>query len=112
MLCTAISTTLTHIRRLVKGNNVYLYEVTCYSNMAMGKVSPRSEYSGKEIIKDNIVTVGKTRNSTIAHKALEPAPFIMYRFTDDFGIQDYFISTMDSLTIILEAGKIIVLLVT
>jgi hypothetical protein len=78
----------------------------------MGKVSPRSEYSGKEIIKDNIVTVCKTRNRTTARKALESAPFIIYRFTDNFGIQDYYISIMDSLTIILEAGRIIGLLVT
>jgi hypothetical protein len=77
---------LTYIRRLVRGDNVYLYEVTSYRDKETGKVRQRSEYKGKEIIKDNIATVRKPRNRITARKVLDSAPYIMYRFAEDFGI--------------------------
>ena len=86
ILCSAITTTLTYIRRLVRGDNVYLYEVTSYRDKETGKVRQRSEYKGKEIIKDNIATVRKPRNRITARKVLDSAPYIMYRFAEDFGI--------------------------
>ena len=46
-----ISTTLTYIRRLVRGDHVYLYEVTSYRDRETGKVRQKSVYKGKEIIK-------------------------------------------------------------
>ena len=86
ILCSAITTTLTYNRRLVRGDNVYLYEVTSYRDKETGKVRQRSEYKGKEIIKDNIATVRKPRNRITARKVLDSAPYIMYRFAEDFGI--------------------------
>ena len=38
MLCSVITITLTYIRRLVRGDNVYLYEVTSYRGKETGKV--------------------------------------------------------------------------
>ena len=51
-----ITTTFTYIRRPVRGDNVYLYEVTIYRDKETGKVRQRSDYKGKEIIKDNTTT--------------------------------------------------------
>ena len=41
---------------------------------------------------------------------LDSAPYIMYRFAEDFGIQDSFISVLDGLTNIREAVRKIVIL--
>ena len=101
---------MTYIRRLVRGDNVYLYEVTSYRDKETGKVRQRSEYKGKEIIKDNIATVRKPRNRITARKVLDSAPYIMYRFAEDFGMQDSFISALDGLTSIREAARRIVIL--
>ena len=46
---------MTYIRRLVRGDNVYLYEVTSYRDKETGKVKQKSVYKGKEIVKDNTV---------------------------------------------------------
>ncbi|MCL5439624.1 MAG: IS1634 family transposase [Candidatus Thermoplasmatota archaeon] len=101
---------MTYIRRLVRGNNVYLYEVTSYRDKETGKVRQRSEYKGKEIIKDNTITVRKPRNRITARKVLDSAPYIIYRFAEDFGIQDSFISALDGFTNIREAARRIVIL--
>ena len=81
-----IFTTLTYIRRLVRGDNVYLYKVTSYRDTETGKVKQKSVYKGKEIIKDDTVNVRKPRNRIAARKVLDSAPYIMYRFAEDFGI--------------------------
>ena len=80
-----VTTTLTYIRRLVGGDNVYLYEVTSCRDKETGKVRQKSVYTGKEIIKDNTITVRKPRNRIIARKVLVSAPYIIYRFEEDFG---------------------------
>ena len=101
---------MTYIRRLVRGDNVYLYEVTSYRDKETGKVRQKSVYKGREIIKDNTVTVRKPWNRITARKVLDSAPYIMYRFAEDFGIQDSFISALDGLTNIREAARRIVIL--
>ena len=101
---------MTYIRRLVRGDNVYLYEVTSYRDRETGKVRQRSEYKGKEIIKDNTVTVRKPRNRITVRKVLDSAPYIMYRFAEDFGMQNSFISALDGLTNISKAARRIVIL--
>ena len=40
---------MTYIRRLVRGDNVYLYEVTSYRDKETGKVRQKSVYKGREI---------------------------------------------------------------
>ena len=101
---------MTYIRGLVRGDNVYLYEVTSYRDRETGKVKQKSVYKGKEIVKDNAVTVRKPRNRITARKVLDSVPYIMYRFAEDFGMQDSFISTLDGLTNISEAARRIVIL--
>jgi Transposase len=84
--------------------------VTSYRDKETGKVRQKSVYKGKEIIKDNTVTVRKPRNRINARKVLDSAPYIMYRFAEDFGMQDSFISALDGLTNIREAARRIVIL--
>ena len=101
---------MTYIRRLVRGANVYLYEVTSYRDKETGKVRQKSVYRGKEIVKDNTVTVRKPRNRITARKVLDSAPYIIYRFAEGFGMQDSFISALDGFTNIREAARRIVIL--
>lgn len=99
---------MTYTRRLVRGSHVYLYRVRSYRET--GKVRQESEYIGKEVVKDKLTTVQKPRNRISARKVLDSAPYIMYRFAENFGIQDEFISTLEGLTGMREAGRRIVML--
>ena len=90
---------MTYIRKLVRVDNVYLYEVSSYRDNDKGKVRQRSYYKGKEIIKDIIAKVRNPRNTINARKLLDSAPHIIYRFAEDFGIQDCFISALDGVTV-------------
>ena len=78
---------MTYIRRLVRGDNVYLYEVTSYRDKESGKLRQKSVYKGKEIIKYNETTVRKPRNRITVRKVIDSAAYIIYRSAEDFGIQ-------------------------
>ena len=88
----------------------YLYEVTSYRDKETGKVRQRSEYKGKEIIKDNITTVREPRNRITARKVLDSVMYIIYRFAEDICIRDSFISALGGLTNIREAARRLVIL--
>ena len=96
---------MTYTRKLVRGEHTYLYRVTSYRDKETGKVRQRTEYMGKEVVKDNVSTVQKPRNRITARRVLDSAPHIMYRFAEDFGIQDAFIAAVDGLTNLREAGR-------
>ena len=49
-------------------------------------------------------------NRITARKVLDSAPYIIYRFAEDFGIQYSFISALEGLTNIREAARRIVIL--
>ena len=55
------------------GDNIYHYEVTSYRDNETGRVRQKSEYKGKEIIKDNTTTVRKPRNRITARNVLDSA---------------------------------------
>ena len=55
--------------------------MTSYRDKDTGKVRQKSVYKGKEIIKDDTVTVRKPRNRISARKVLDSAPYIIYRFS-------------------------------
>ena len=57
-----ITTTLTNIRRLVRRDNVYLYEVTSYRDNVTGKVRQRFRYMVKEVIRENVAYVRESRS--------------------------------------------------
>ena len=75
-----------------------------------GKVRQRPEYKGKEIIKDNTVTVRKPKSRITTRKVFDSAQYIIYRFAEDFGMQDSFISALYGVTHIREAARRIVIL--
>lgn len=101
---------MTYSRRITRGKNVYLYNVTSYREKGTGKVKQRSEYLGKEIIRDNVKTIQKQRNRMQVRRVLESAPYILYRRAEDFGINDDFIPALQGLTNMREAARRIVML--
>ena len=52
----------------------------------------------------------KPKNRITARKVLDSAPYIIYRFAKNFGIQDSLISALDGLTNIREVARRIVIL--
>ena len=50
------------------------------------------------------------RNRISARKVLDSAPYLMYRFAEEFGIEDPSISALDGLTNIWEAARRILIL--
>ena len=101
---------MTYTRRLVRGNHVYLYRVTSYRDKETGKVKQKTEYAGKEVVKDNVSTAQKPRNRITARRVMDSAPYIIYRFAEKFGLQDSFLATLEGLTDMREAGRRIVML--
>ena len=101
---------MTYTRKLVRGSHVYLYRVTSYRDKETGKVRQRTEYLGKEVVKDNVSTVQKPRNRITVRRVLDSAPYILYRLAEDFGYQDSFMDAVDSITNMREAGRRIVML--
>ena len=95
-----ITITLIYTRKLVRGEHAYLYRVTSYRNKGMRK----------EVMKDNASTLQNQRNRSTARRVLDSAPYIMNRFSEDFGFQDTFIDAVDDLTNKREAGRCIVIL--
>lgn len=101
---------MTYTRRIIRGDNVYLYRVTSYRDHDTGKVRQKAEYLGKEIIRDNGRIVQKPRNRILVRRILDSAPYILYRHAEDFGIQDDFISALEGLTNMREAARRTVML--
>lgn len=104
-MCGVSTTTLTYTRRLVRGNHVYLYHVTSYRDKETGRAKQKSEYVGKEFVKGNVTTGQKPLNRITARQVLDSAPYIMYRFAEDFGLQDSIMTTLEGLTNMREAGR-------
>ncbi|QRF76018.1 Transposase [Thermoplasmatales archaeon] len=101
---------MTYTRKIIRGENTYLYRVTSFRDRDTGKVRQRSEYQGKEIIKDNVKTIQKPRNRIQVRRVLESAPYILYRNAENFGINDDFITAMQGLTNMREAARRIIML--
>ena len=57
--------------------------MSSYRDKETGKVRKRSEYKGKEIIKDNTVTVSKPKNRITVRMVLDSTPYIILRFSED-----------------------------
>ena len=101
---------MTYTRRIIRGDNVYLYRVTSYRDHDTGKVKQKAEYLGKEILRDSEKIIQKPRNRVSVRRVLDSAPYILYRHAEDFGIQDDFISALEGLTNMREAARRAVML--
>ncbi|MGC8725280.1 MAG: hypothetical protein ACP5RS_01715 [Thermoplasmata archaeon] len=99
---------MTFIRRLVKGKNVYLYRVTNYREKGTNKVKQDSVYLGKEVIVNGKREIQEPRKRFMVRRIVESGPYIMYRYAENFGIIEDFISAIDGLTNMRDAAKRIV----
>ncbi len=96
---------MTFIRKIVRGENVYLYRVTSYREG--NKVRQRSVYLGKGSIENNDIVKEPKKNINV-RRVFDTAPYIMYKVAEDFGIFDDFIPAIDGLTDISDASRKIV----
>lgn len=101
---------MTYTRKITRGKNIYLYRVTSFRDKETGKVRQRSEYLGKEVVKDNLKTIQKPGNLISVRKVLESAPYILYRHVEDFGINDDFTTAIQALTNMREAARRIIMM--
>ncbi len=101
---------MTFIRRLPKGKSVYLYRVTNHREKGTNKVKQVSQYIGREIIVDGKTVVQEPRDRVRVRRIVESAPYILYRYAEDFGIMDEFIPAITGLTNLRDAARRIVAL--
>ena len=99
---------MTLIRRLPKGKSVYLYRVTNHRVKGTKKVKQDSQYIGKEIIVDGKTIMQEPKKRIMVRRIIESAPYIMYRYAENFGIMDDFIPAINGLTNMREAARRIV----
>ncbi len=99
---------MTFTRKLRRGKSTYLYHVTNHRVKGTKKVKQDSQYIGKEIIVDGKTVIQEPRKKIMVRRIVESAPYIMYRFAEDFGIMDDFIPAIGGLTNMREAARRIV----
>ncbi|MCL4345851.1 MAG: hypothetical protein M1496_05770 [Candidatus Thermoplasmatota archaeon] len=99
---------MTFIRRLPKGNSVYLYRVTNHREKGTNKVKQVSQYIGREIIVDGKTVIQEPKKRIMVRRIVESAPYILYRYAEDFGIMDEFMPAITGLTNMRDAARRIV----
>ena len=103
---------MTFTRKLRKGKSTYLYRVTNHRVKGTKKVKQVSHYIGREITVDGKSVIQEPRRRSMVKRVFESAPYIMYRYAEDFGIMDDFISAISGLTNMREEARRIVDLAT
>ena len=103
--CSVINTTVTYLRLFVGVTTFISTRGQVTGTKESGKVRQRSEYKGKEIIKDNIATLRKPTNRITVRKEFDSSSYTIYRFAEDFGMHDSFIPALDGLTNIGETAR-------
>ena len=99
---------MTFRRKLRRGKSTYLYRVTNHRVKGTKKVIQDSQYVGREITVDGKTAIREPKKRIMVRRIIESAPYIMYRYAEDFGIMDDFISAIGDLTNMREAGRRIV----
>jgi len=99
---------MTFTRKIRKGKNVYVYRVTNHRVKGTNMVKQDAVYQGKETTVDGKTVIKEPRSGMRVRRVLESAPYIMYRYAEDFGIMDDFIPALTSLTDLREAARRIV----
>jgi hypothetical protein len=96
---------MTFVRKLRKGESIYLYRVTNHRVKGTREVKQDSLYLGKEIIVDGRTVIREPRKGIMVRRIIESAPYILYRHAENFGIMDEFIPALDGLTDMKEAAR-------
>jgi transposase len=99
---------MTFIRRLPRGKSIYLYRVTNHRVKGTKKVKQDSQYMGREITVDGKTVIREPGNRARVRRIVESAPYIMYRYAEDFGIMDEFMPAISGMTNMREAARRIV----
>ena len=99
---------MTFIRRLPRGKSIYLYHVTNHRVKGTKKVKQDSQYMGREITVDGKTVIREPGNRARVRRIVESAPYIMYRYAEDFGIMDEFMPAISGMTNMREAARRIV----
>ncbi len=99
---------MTFIRRLPVKKSIYVYRVTNHRVKGTKDVKQDPVYLGKEITVDGKTVIQEPKRRMMVRRIVESAPYIMYRYAENFGIIDDFIPAVKGLTDMREAERRIV----
>ena len=85
------------IRRFPKGKSIYDYRVTNHRVKGTKNVKLDPVYLGKEITVDGKTVIQEPKRRMKVRRIVESAPYIMYRYAENFGIIDDFIPVIKGL---------------
>ena len=69
---------MTFRRRIVKGDNVYFYDVRSYRDRETGKVRQEVKYLGKEVKREGKKVIRPPKDRYSVRRSLDSAVYIMY----------------------------------
>ena len=101
---------MTYVRRLVKGDNVYLYRVRSFRDKETGKVRQEVTYLGKEVDRDGEKELRPPVDRNSVQRVLDSGQYVMYRVAGDHGFVHQYENVLDGLTKIRHAARKTVIL--
>jgi len=101
---------MTFMRKLVRGSNVYVYEVRSYRDRDTGRVRQEAKYIGKEVEKDGKKILIPPVDRKGVRMVFDSGAYVLYRTAQENGILWQFEDVLDGFTRIRDAAKKIVIL--
>jgi len=101
---------MTFTRRLIRGSNVYVYEVRSYRDRDTGRVRQDAKYIGKEVEKDGKKILMPPVDRKGVRMVLDSGPYVLYRIAQENGLLWQFEDVLNGFTRIRDAAKKIVIL--
>ena len=101
---------MTFRRRIVKGDNVYFYDVWSYRDKETGKVRQEVKYLGKEVEREGKKVVRPPKDRYSVRRSLDSAAYIMYSTAVEQGFLFHYDDALQYHTRIRDAAKKILML--
>lgn len=101
---------MTHIRRKVEGDSVYLYSVRSYRDPETKMVREESRYLGREIVETSERMLLAPLDRKSVKRVLDLGSYILYRVTEDHGFIRQYDGTLYGPTEIKQAARKIFIL--
>ena len=103
---------MTFLRRMRKGDNVYVYRVESYREKGTGKVKQNSEYLGKEVEKNGemVISPPKYRRNGVRKVLSFGGPVGLFSLAVDFNLDCIIDAAVEDCSGIDDVGKKIVIL--
>ena len=101
---------MTFRRRIVKGDNVYFYDVRSYRDKETGKVRQEVKYLGKEVEREGKKVVRPPKDRYSVRRSLDSAAYIMYSTAVEQGFLFHYDDALQYHTRIRDAAKKILML--